>query len=69
MNSSRSAKVQKILRHKRQASKLLGRYEGKMEVLSPVKHQAKRLQHEARELTLTLTPAELCELRRLRRCG
>ena len=69
MDSDRPAKVRTILQYKRQASELLGRYEGKMEQLSPIRHRAKRLEHEARKLTLTLTPGELCELRRLRRCG
>jgi hypothetical protein len=69
MLQGRPPKVRKILQYKKEASKLLGRYEGKMAQLSPAKHKAKQLLHWARELTLTLTPGELCELRRLRMCG
>jgi len=68
MHRCRPAKVRKILQYKRQASKLLARYEGRMAQISPAKHRAKQLLHWAKELKMTLTPSELCELRRLRRC-
>ncbi len=68
MHQGRPPKVRKILQYKKQASRLLARYEGKMAQLSPAKHKAERLLHWPGNSTLTLTPCELSELRRLRRC-
>jgi len=69
MHPCRSAKVRKIVQYKRRASALLARYEGSMAQISPVRHRAERLRHLAEELEVTLTPCELSELRRVRRCG
>jgi hypothetical protein len=64
-----SGKVRKILEYKRQAAKLLARYHGTLAKVSPAKHKAHELREHVKELKATLTPSELCELRRLRRCG
>ena len=66
MHESRSAKVRKILRLEGHASRLLAHYEGALADVAPSKHKAEQLLHRARALKVTLTPAELSELRSAR---
>ena len=66
MHEHRSAKVRKVLRLEGHASRLLAHYEGALAEVSPGKHKAEQLLHRARALKVTLTPAELSELRSAR---
>ena len=66
MNSSRSAKVEKILRLEGSAAAQRARYESALVQIAPSRHRAEQLRQQALALKVTLRPHELAQLRRAR---
>ena len=66
MQGCKSGKVRRILQLEGHASRLLAQYEGAMAEVAPSKHRAEQLLHRARAIKVTLSPAELSELRSAR---
>ena len=69
MPEHRSAKVRKILQLQGRAATLQAKYESTMARIASARYQAAELRQQALSLRLRLTPDELCQLRRARRCG
>jgi len=69
MSEHRSAKVRRILQLQGRAATLQARYEATMARIAAARYQAAELRQQALSLRLKLTPDELCQLRRARRCG
>jgi hypothetical protein len=67
MPGYRSRKVRRILQLEGRAAHLLARYEGMLANLVPSRHKAEQLRHRVRALKVTLTAAQVLELRSARR--
>ena len=68
MREHRSAKVRRILQLQVRAAALQAKYESTMARIASARYRAAELRQQVLSLRLRLTPDELCQLRRARRC-